>query len=112
MPAIAQASAPAAMQAPRYTAHKSSVYEPFSSAVPSEVNTSFAGNAPDGITNRRGAFPHPSDPDHSNESPIGEPWIMLLFAVLAAVAIRIKTHSKIDTLSVDSAEDKQGISKA
>ena len=111
MPAIAQASAPTAMQAPRYTAHKSSVYEPFSNAVPSEVNTSFAGNAPNGITNRRNAFITPSDPEVSENSPMGEPWILLIFATLTAIAIRVKTRNKIGTLSVDSAEDKQRLSK-
>lgn len=91
-PAIAQAAskAPAAMRAPRYTAHQSSVQEPFSNALPSESNTSFAGDTPDGISNRKNGFFTPSDPDQSTESPVGEPWIMLIFAAVAALTITLR----------------------
>lgn len=84
-------NAPAAMRAPRYTAHQSSVQEPFSNELPSESNTSFAGSTPDGISNRKNGFIIPSDPgDISPESPVGEPWIMLIFAAAAAAIITLR----------------------
>ena len=84
-------NAPAAMRAPRYTAHQSSVQEPFSNELPSESNTSFAGSNPDGISNRKNGFVTPSDPgDRSEESPVGEPWIMLIFAAVAALTITLR----------------------
>lgn len=83
-------NAPAAMRAPRYTAHQSSVQEPFSNDLPSESNTSFAGSTPDGISNRKNGFITPSDPNTSTESPVGEPWIMLIFAAVAALTITLR----------------------
>ena len=83
-------NAPAAMRAPRYTAHQSSVQEPFSNELPSESNTSFAGSTPDGISNRKNGFITPSDPNTSTESPVGEPWIMLIFAAVAALTITLR----------------------
>ena len=83
-------NAPAAMRAPRYTAHQSSVQEPFSNDLPSESNTSFAGSTPDGISNRKNGFITPSDPNTSTESPVGEPWIMLIFAAAAAAIITLR----------------------
>ena len=84
-------NAPAAMRAPRYTAHQSSVQEPFSNELPSESNTSFAGSNPDGISNRKNGFFTPDDPgDRSEESPVGEPWIMLIFAAAAAATITLR----------------------
>jgi hypothetical protein len=78
------------MRAPRYTAHQSSVQEPFSNDLPSESNTSFAGSTPDGISNRKNGFITPSDPNTSTESPVGEPWIMLIFAAAAAAIITLR----------------------
>lgn len=79
------------MQAPRYIAHQSMVQQPFSNALPSEVSTSFAGETPDGISNRKNGFVTPSDPgDRSEESPVGEPWIMLIFAAVAALTITLR----------------------
>lgn len=84
-------NAPAAMRAPRYTAHQSSVQEPFSNELPSESNTSFTGSTPDGISNRKNGFFTPDDPgDRSTESPVGEPWIMLIFAAAAAATITLR----------------------
>ena len=94
-------------------ATQSTTYAPFSNTTPSEVTAEVINNTtqPAGVRGRQNAFTTPGDPDQSKESPIGDPWVMLLFAVLAAVVIRIRTRNKISTLSVHSAEDKQGISK-
>lgn len=89
------------MAEPRYATYQSSIQEPFSNTVPSESNTSFAGDAPNGITGRRNAWtpPTPSDPNQSEESPVGEPWIMLIFALIAAIVVTTKTHQKISSLT-------------
>ena len=39
---------------------------------------------------------HPSDPGHqSNQSPVGEAWVMLLFAAAAALAIYIRQRKAV-----------------
>jgi hypothetical protein len=38
-------------------------------------------------SNRRGAFEKPGEANQSNDSPIGEPYVMVAFAALAAAAI-------------------------
>lgn len=71
-------------------AYKSTIYEPFSSATPSsDANGSNNGNAR-GMSGRRNAFENPDDPNRDPESPIGEPWIMLAFAAMAAVALTLR----------------------
>ena len=74
-----------------YQAYESTIYEPFTSATPS----SNGSNAPAGITGRKnnintGGFGTETDPNASNQSPIGEPWIMLAFAAMAAVVITLR----------------------
>ena len=73
-------------------AYKSTIYEPFSSATPSsDANGSNSG--PNNISGRKNGFLDPGDankdPEHT-EYPIGEPWIMLAFAAMAAVVIRLR----------------------
>jgi hypothetical protein len=71
-------------------AYKSTIYEPFSSATPSsDANGSNNGNAR-GMSGRRNAFENPDDPNRDPEPPIGEPWIMLAFAAMAAVVITLR----------------------
>ena len=68
-----------------YNAYQSTVYEPFTDALPSS-----AGSTTDEqfvITERKNGFIKPSDPNTSTESPVGEPWILLLFAAAAAVTV-------------------------
>ena len=69
--------------------YHSTIYTPFSDETPS------GNNAPAGITGRKntintGGFGTETDPNASKESPIGEPWIMLAFAVMAAVVITLR----------------------
>ena len=80
-----------ANQVGSYQAYESTIYEPFTSATPS----SNGSNAPAGITGRKnnintGGFGTETDPNASNQSPIGEPWIMLAFAAMAAVVITLR----------------------
>lgn len=67
------------------------VYTPFSDYLPSDGAAEMAGlNTPSRITNRRNGFITPGDVNQDPESPIGEPWIMLVFAGVAGVAIAAK----------------------
>lgn len=73
-------------------AYKSTIYEPFSSATPSSnANGSNNGNAR-GMSGRRNLGENTSGNPGADEtqSPIGEPWIMLVFAAMAAVVIRLR----------------------
>ena len=70
----------------------SAAYIPFGNTTPSEVTAQIIDNQsqPAAIRGRQNGFPHPSDPDQSKESPVGEPWIMLIFAVIAAATITLR----------------------
>ena len=49
------------------------------------------GEEESGSTDYPEGFPHPSDPnDNSNQSPVGEAWVMLLFAAAAAVVVFVR----------------------
>ena len=72
----------------RFTTYQSTVYEPFTTSAPSDnhpINDSQ-------ITGRRNAWggggmgdEEDDDPGHRDpNSPVGEPWILLLFAAVAA----------------------------
>ena len=83
-----------------YKAYQGAVYEPFSNAVPSE-----SGNTPRGISGRRNSWDwsgggmgegnggeegdDPGQRDEANEpvQPVGEPLVLLLFAVVAALFV-------------------------
>ena len=70
-------------------AYKSTIYEPFSSATPSsDANGSNNGNAR-GMSGRRNAFVDPGETG-AEEYPIGEPWIMLVFAAMTAGVITLR----------------------
>ena len=72
-------------------AYKSTIYEPFSSATPSsDANGSNNGNAR-GMSGRRNLGElNPGNADPNPEPPVGEPWIMLAFAAMAAVVITLR----------------------
>ena len=65
-----------------YKAYQGAVYEPFNNTPPSE-----AGNGERGISGRKNAFPGRPDIGQSGESPVGEPLVLLLFAVVAALFV-------------------------
>ena len=96
---------------PTYNSYQSTVYQPFASS-PSMIsgrrNTGSAPSTggedptnpdvPDNNDPGGGEIPdgwedsdHPSDPGHqSNQSPIGEAWVMLFFAATAALMVFIR----------------------
>jgi hypothetical protein len=63
-------------------AYQGAVYEPFNNPPPSA-----AGNGERGISGRKNAFPGRPDTGQSSESPVGEPLVLLLFAVVAALFV-------------------------
>ena len=76
-----------------YKAYQGAVYEPFNDTPPSEGGSK-------GISGRKNAFINPADPDEENRgqgSPVGEPFVLLLFAAVAAavVAWRQKRRAQV-----------------
>ena len=73
-------------------AYKSTIYEPFSSATPSS-DANGSNNGPNNISGRKNGFLDPGDANkdpENTEYPIGEPWIMLAFAAMAAGVITFR----------------------
>ena len=71
-------------QASEYKKYQGAVYEPFNDTPPSESGETA------GITGRKNAFINPADPDEENRaegSPIGEPFVLLLFAAVAVAVV-------------------------
>lgn len=78
-------------QVDEYQSYKSTIYDPFSLSVPGNSNNDqSSGTSGNSNTINTGGFGTESDPNTSTESPIGEPWIMLTFAVMAAVVITLR----------------------
>lgn len=90
---------------PSYTPYQSTVYEPFTTIVPSQ--RAGAGRPDDGAIGDVGAagngndlvipdgFGNLADPGYAT-SPVGEPWMLAIFAALLAVftAIKSKKHKQ------------------
>ena len=77
--------------APSYQSYESTIYTPFSSDAPySDANS--GDNGPSRISNRKNGFVD-SGEHGKEESPIGEPWILLAFAAAAAGVVYIKRRS-------------------
>lgn len=63
------------------------VYEPFNSTTPSQYQESQMSAASKSPSRPRRAFDTGAESGKSEEFPIGEPWVMVLFAALFAGAI-------------------------
>lgn len=79
-----------------YKTYQGTVYESFNDTPPSESGNS----GPKGISGRKNGFINPSDPGEElrgDGSPVGEPWILLLFTAVAAaiVAWRQKRRAQV-----------------
>ena len=86
-----------------YQPYRSTIYEPFSNAKPTGPQRGGAiGEEEDDDDNSgddwTGDFGHPSDPNQSQNSPVGEAWVLLLFAAIAAIVVYCKQRKK-ETLS-------------
>ena len=70
-------------QVDEYQSYKSTIYQPFSNSTDGDSND-YEGDVDTG----EWGDPTTENPGNtSNQSPIGEPWIMLLFAAAAAVTV-------------------------
>lgn len=82
----------------QYQSYQSTVYAPFDNTMPSE-NTSLyqspsnsdAGDRSNAPSNRRNVGGVQGDPgEQSPESPVGEAWVMLFFAAVAALVVFVR----------------------
>ena len=70
-------------QVDEYQSYKSTIYQPFSNSTDGDSNP-YEGDVDTG----EWGDPTTANPgDQSEQSPIGEPWIMLLFAAAAAATV-------------------------
>ena len=82
-----------------YQPYRSTIYEPFSNAKPTGPQRGGAigeeeDNDADSGDDWTGDFGHPSDPNQSNNGPVGEAWVLLLFAAVAAIVVYCKQRKK------------------
>lgn len=68
--------------------YSSFVYEPFNGAAPSDYTDGQAPSTSPGARRKLGGGTDPGE--QSEESPLGEPWILAIFASLFAVGAAIK----------------------
>lgn len=81
-----------------YNAYQPTVYEPFTNATPAESGALFSnpssGDDSNFVpTNRRnsdGGLQGGGDPGTQGGSPVGEAWVMLLFAAVAAAVVFVR----------------------
>ena len=71
-------------QASEYKMYQGAVYEPFNDTPPSENGN--GENAAMGISGRKN-LAGGGDPGQQGGSPVGEPFVLLLFAAVAAVVV-------------------------
>ena len=82
----------------QYQSYQSTVYAPFDNTMPSEntslyqsPGTSNADDRNNAPSNRRNLGGVQGDPgDQSEQSPVGEAWVMLFFAAVAALVVYIR----------------------
>ena len=80
-------------QGPSAAMYQSTVYTPFSNETPSNSSVPSINNRRNNID--EDDFGFEDEYNKSNESPVGEPWIMLLFAAIGAGVIFIKQRKKL-----------------
>ena len=84
---------------PAYNSYQSTVYQPFESSLPSD-NTPVCNNAEgdDGRNNapaNRRNLGGMDGKDPGNPAPVGEAWVMLLFAAAAALAVFVRQRRAV-----------------
>ena len=88
---------------PTYNSYQSTVYQPFESSVPSDNNPVYGNGQGEGegnggrrnVTNRQNSFPDRPDTPPAEGSPVGEAWVMLLFAAAAAVVVFVRQRRAV-----------------
>lgn len=74
------------------TSTSGSYASPVAAAFSNDAPTTIEGReAMQQIRPKQNAFPSfPEGGEHSNQSPVGEPWVMLLFAAVAAIVMAVR----------------------
>lgn len=83
-----------------YATYQSTVYQPFTTAVPSDDNPVAGFGSEPQITGRKnlgGMGGH--DPGEQGGSPVGEPLVLLLFAAVAAAVVAWRQKRRAQALS-------------
>lgn len=72
--------------------HDGTIYAPFDASAPSEQSEveGNSGSRPRGGIKRGGNFNYGTEYGQSNESPIGEPWILAIFALAFAGVLALR----------------------
>ena len=84
-----------------YNAYQSTVYQPFESSFPSDNTPVYSNGQGEGNdrqnapTNRRNLTGGGDAGDQEQSYPVGDPWVMLLFAAAAALAIYIRQRKAV-----------------
>lgn len=86
------------MAQPQYQSYQSTVYQPFESSVPSDNHPVYGNSQGDNSrhnapTNRRNLTGGGDPGNQSNQSPVGEAWVMLFFAAVAALFVYRRQRS-------------------
>ena len=74
------------------TGYNGTVYAPFDASAPSEQSEveGNSGSRPRGGIKRGGNFNYGTEYGQSNESPIGEPWVLAIFALAFAGVLALR----------------------
>mgnify|MGYP003562061555 FL=1 len=85
-----------------YNSYQSTVYQPFESSVPSDNNPVYSNSQGDNSSrqnapaNRRNLGGVEGDTgDQSDKYPVGEAWVMLLFAAAAALVVFVRQRRAV-----------------
>lgn len=85
-----------------YNSYQSTVYQPFESSVPSDNNPVYSNsqgdnNGHDAPANRRNSdgLQGGGDPGTQGGSPVGDAWVMLLFAAAAALVVFVRQRRAV-----------------
>ena len=79
-----------------YNVYQSTVYQPFESSAPSDNNPVYSNSQGEdhggrrGVSNKQNSFPDRPDTPPAEGSPVGEAWVMLLFAAVAALVVFVR----------------------
>ena len=78
------------------TGYNGTVYAPFDASAPSEQSEveGNSGSRPRGGIKRGGNFNYGTEYGQSNESPVGEPWVLAIFALAFAGVIALRKTKK------------------
>ena len=84
-----------------YNSYQSTVYQPFESSLPSDNNPVYGNGQGEGSdrqnapTNRRNLTGGGDAGDQEQSYPVGDPWVMLLFAVAAALVVFVRQRKAV-----------------